>query len=306
MAVASVQRPMSAMTLNLRTTRKIASARTPPTAVAKSSFTDCRTLRVRRQSRATVAKTRNVVAYVRNVANPMTRPPAPVSSIERRCVPSRHRRRPTGVLVIGRVVNASCRTAWLHVKVPVPPERAHGYVRVFALRLTSVKTRIVVEIAKRRLSFIRAGHVVLSAPVAGRHGRDADPEGPLLREGSPLHRQPEERLRAGRARSVVLLPGAAPLGGRRADRDPRTNEPWSIGTRGLERLHPRPQRRRAAPPAARPARDAGESCVRNGSRRGYCRHGTNPGPICSPSSSTRGRRLWRVLPRLLPSRISTR
>jgi lipoprotein-anchoring transpeptidase ErfK/SrfK len=68
--------------------------------------------------------------------------------------------------VLGRVVDAQCATRWLHVQLPVRPNGANGYVHVFAVKVVSVRTRIVVDLARRRLLFLRRGRVVLRTPVA--------------------------------------------------------------------------------------------------------------------------------------------
>jgi hypothetical protein len=142
--------------------------------------------------------------------------------------------------VIGRVVDASCRTAWLHVQIPVRPNGANGYVRVFSLHLSSVKTRIVVEVAKRRLSFIRAGHVVLRAPVAvGTHATPT-PKGRFFVKETLYARNPHGAFGPGAlglsSYSPVLIHWAegGPIGIH------GTNEPWSIGraaSNGCIRLH---------------------------------------------------------------------
>jgi hypothetical protein len=142
--------------------------------------------------------------------------------------------------VIGRVVDGACRTAWLHVQLPVRPNGASGYVRVFALRLTSVKTRIVVEVAKRRLTFIRAGHVVLRAPVAVGTPATPTPKGRFYVKEALYTGNPNSAFGPGAlglsSYSPVLLHWVegGPIGIH------GTNEPWSIGhaaSNGCIRLH---------------------------------------------------------------------
>jgi hypothetical protein len=142
--------------------------------------------------------------------------------------------------VVGRVRDASCRTTWLHVQIPVRPNGANGYVHVFALHLTSVKTRIVVEVAKRRLSFMRAGHVVLRAPVAvGTHATPT-PKGRFYVKETLYARNAHGAYGPGAlglsSYSPVLIHWAegGPIGIH------GTNEPWSIGraaSNGCIRLH---------------------------------------------------------------------
>jgi hypothetical protein len=142
--------------------------------------------------------------------------------------------------VVGRVVDGSCRTAWLHVQIPVRPNGANGYVRVFALHVTSVRTRIVVEIAKRRLTFMRAGHVVLRAPVAVGTSATPTPKGRFYVKETLYTGNPASAFGPGAlglsSYSPVLIHWAegGPIGIH------GTNEPWSIGhaaSNGCIRLH---------------------------------------------------------------------
>ncbi|MDX6515286.1 MAG: hypothetical protein QOH73_952 [Gaiellaceae bacterium] len=68
--------------------------------------------------------------------------------------------------VVGRVVDGKCATRWFHVQLPVRPNGANGFVHVFAVRLQSVRTRIRVDLKRRRLTFLRRGRVVLRTPVS--------------------------------------------------------------------------------------------------------------------------------------------
>jgi hypothetical protein len=142
--------------------------------------------------------------------------------------------------VVGRVVDGSCRTTWLHVQLPVRPNGANGYVRVFALRLTSVRTRIVVELARKRLTFMRAGHVVLRAPVAVGTAATPTPKGRFYVKETLYTGNPQSAFGPGAlglsSYSPVLLHWAegGPIGIH------GTDEPWSIGraaSNGCIRLH---------------------------------------------------------------------
>jgi lipoprotein-anchoring transpeptidase ErfK/SrfK len=103
-----------------------------------------------------------------------------------------------------------------------------------------VKTRIVVEVAKRRLSFIRAGRVVLRAPVAvGTHATPT-PKGRFFVKETLYARNPDGAYGPGAlglsSYSPVLIHWAegGPIGIH------GTNEPWSIGhaaSNGCIRLH---------------------------------------------------------------------
>jgi lipoprotein-anchoring transpeptidase ErfK/SrfK len=68
--------------------------------------------------------------------------------------------------ILGSVVDGTCGTRWFHVQLPVRPNGANGYVHAFAVRVVAVRTKIVVDLAKRRLTLLRRGHVVLRTPAA--------------------------------------------------------------------------------------------------------------------------------------------
>jgi hypothetical protein len=142
--------------------------------------------------------------------------------------------------VIGRVLGPGCRTAWLHVKLPIRPNGVSGYVHVFAVRLTSVRTKIVVDLARKRLRFFRNGHVVLSAPVAIGTAATPTPTGRFFVKEALLTRDPNGAYGPGAlgvsSYSPVLTgwTEGGPIGIH------GTNEPWSIGhaaSNGCIRVH---------------------------------------------------------------------
>jgi lipoprotein-anchoring transpeptidase ErfK/SrfK len=75
-------------------------------------------------------------------------------------------RYPTTFSIVGAIVNGSCRASWYRVKLPMRPNGVTGYVRPSEVIVQEVATRIVVDLSVRRLSFYRAGRLVLTAPVA--------------------------------------------------------------------------------------------------------------------------------------------
>lgn len=71
--------------------------------------------------------------------------------------------------VLGVVASRSggnCAPAWYRVQLAVLPNETEGWVRAWAVRVYRVQTRIVVDLAQRRLRLYRAGKVVLQTAVA--------------------------------------------------------------------------------------------------------------------------------------------
>jgi lipoprotein-anchoring transpeptidase ErfK/SrfK len=79
--------------------------------------------------------------------------------------------------VIGVVVNRSCDPTWYHVQLPIRPNGVTGYVRAASLWVTTVRTRIEVDVSARRLTFFRSGRPVVSAPIAVGESRTPTPTG---------------------------------------------------------------------------------------------------------------------------------
>ncbi|MFL5963952.1 MAG: L,D-transpeptidase [Gaiellaceae bacterium] len=73
---------------------------------------------------------------------------------------------PTVFGVVGVVLGRDCAPRWYRVQLPKKPNGATGFVRAPALRVDTVPTRIVVEVAKRRLTLYRMARPVLTATVA--------------------------------------------------------------------------------------------------------------------------------------------
>jgi len=68
--------------------------------------------------------------------------------------------------VLGRVVRKDCSAAWYRVALPIRPNGAWGYVRARAVELSSLRTRIVVDLSARRLTLYRNGRPVMHAVAA--------------------------------------------------------------------------------------------------------------------------------------------
>jgi lipoprotein-anchoring transpeptidase ErfK/SrfK len=73
---------------------------------------------------------------------------------------------PTTFSIVGAVVNRSCRASWYRIQLPIRPNGVTGYVRPADVIVKEVKTRIVVDLSARTLTFYRAGKLVLTTPVA--------------------------------------------------------------------------------------------------------------------------------------------
>jgi lipoprotein-anchoring transpeptidase ErfK/SrfK len=73
---------------------------------------------------------------------------------------------PTVFGVVGAVVRRDCTPRWYRVQLPKKPNGATAFVRVRALRVETVSTRIVVDVSERRLTLYRSAKPVLTATVA--------------------------------------------------------------------------------------------------------------------------------------------
>jgi hypothetical protein len=73
---------------------------------------------------------------------------------------------PTTFLIVGAIVTRSCTAAWYRVKLPMRPNGIVGYVRPWSVSVRKVRTRIVIDLSRRTLTFYRARKMVLTTPVA--------------------------------------------------------------------------------------------------------------------------------------------
>jgi lipoprotein-anchoring transpeptidase ErfK/SrfK len=72
---------------------------------------------------------------------------------------------PTTFAVVGARARG-CRLAWYRVQVAVAPNGSTGWVRASAVRTYAVRSLIVVDLTRRRLSVYRSGRLTLRVPVA--------------------------------------------------------------------------------------------------------------------------------------------
>jgi lipoprotein-anchoring transpeptidase ErfK/SrfK len=73
---------------------------------------------------------------------------------------------PTVFSVLGQRVDSHCRSKWLHVRLPIRPNGATGWVRAADVDTARLRTRIVVDLSERRVSFYKQGRLVLTSHAA--------------------------------------------------------------------------------------------------------------------------------------------
>jgi lipoprotein-anchoring transpeptidase ErfK/SrfK len=90
----------------------------------------------------------------------------PGGAIVTRFGPRNVNRYPTVFGIVGAVVRSNCTPRWYRVQLPQKPNGITGYVRVGAVQVETVPTRIVVDVSRRRLTLFRNAKAVLTATVA--------------------------------------------------------------------------------------------------------------------------------------------
>lgn len=163
---------------------------------------------------------------------------------------------PTVFRVLTAVKARDCHPTWYRVQLPLKPNGVTGFVRASAVDVEPVRTRVVVDVSERRLTFFRNGKRVLGTKVAV--GSRATP--------TPTGRYYVNQLLVPADTSGPFGPGAIGIsafsnvltgwaqGGPIAIHG--TNEPWSIGhavSNGCIRVrNPVQKRLFAAVPAGTP------------------------------------------------------
>jgi lipoprotein-anchoring transpeptidase ErfK/SrfK len=163
---------------------------------------------------------------------------------------------PTVFRVLTAVRAQDCRSVWYRVQLPMRPNGVTGYVRARAVELGKVRTRIVVDLSSRRLTFLHDGRRVLRTTVAIGAPATPTPTGQYYVNQKLLPIDAAGPYGPGAigisAFSPVLTGWAQ--GGPVAIHG--TNEPWSIGrpvSNGCIRVHnPVLRRLFAATPAGTP------------------------------------------------------
>jgi hypothetical protein len=163
---------------------------------------------------------------------------------------------PTVFRVLAAVRKSDCRPRWYRVQLPLKPNGVTGYVRARAVQVERVRTRLIVDISARRLTFFRNGKRVLRTPVAVGSSATPTPTGHYYVNQRLIPTDTSGPFGPGAigvsAFSNVLTGWAQ--GGPIAIHG--TNEPWSIGhavSNGCIRVHNSVQKRLfAAVPAGTP------------------------------------------------------
>ena len=73
---------------------------------------------------------------------------------------------PTVFRVVSAIRRSNCKASWYRVQLPIKPNGVQGYVRARDVTVGSVRTRIVVQVSKRRLTLFRRNRPVLRTTVA--------------------------------------------------------------------------------------------------------------------------------------------
>jgi len=163
---------------------------------------------------------------------------------------------PTVFRVLGATRTRDCRQRWYRVQLPLKPNGVTGFVRARAVQVERVRTRLVVDISERRLTFFRSGKRVLRTTVAVGSSATPTPTGHYYVNQRLIPADTSGPFGPGAigvsAFSTVLTGWAQ--GGPIAIHG--TNEPWSIGhavSNGCIRVRNSVQKRLfAAVPAGTP------------------------------------------------------
>jgi lipoprotein-anchoring transpeptidase ErfK/SrfK len=59
------------------------------------------------------------------------------------------------------MLRRDCHAAWYRVQLPIKPNGRVGYVRAADVKLARVRTRITVDLSRRRLTYFRDGRVLM-------------------------------------------------------------------------------------------------------------------------------------------------
>jgi L,D-transpeptidase-like protein len=163
---------------------------------------------------------------------------------------------PTVFRVVAVVRRKDCTPTWYRVQLPIKPNGVEGFVTARAVKVGPVRTRIVVQVSRRRLTLFRRGRPVLHATVAVGSRATPTPTGSYYVNQRLIPTDPSGPFGPGAigisAFSNVLTGWTQ--GGPIAIHG--TNEPWSIGravSNGCIRVgNPTLRRIFAATPAGTP------------------------------------------------------
>jgi lipoprotein-anchoring transpeptidase ErfK/SrfK len=131
----------------------------PATTVAAGEARSCRAGVLHRVGTETAAYAGVVHTRAQAYRRPSRRPLARFSRLNQNGYP-------TTFLIVGAIVTRSCTASWYRVKLPMRPNGVVGYVRPWSVSVRKVRTRIVIDLSRRELTFYRRGRLVLKTPVA--------------------------------------------------------------------------------------------------------------------------------------------
>jgi lipoprotein-anchoring transpeptidase ErfK/SrfK len=136
---------------------------------------------------------------------------------------------PTVFEALARRVDARCRATWYRVQLPIKPNGVTGWVRAHDVKLSPVRTRIVVDLSRRTLTLYRSGRVLLRTTVAVGSSATPTPTGRYYVNQKLIPADasgPYGPAALGVSAYSTVLTGwvqGGPIGIH------GTNEPWSIG-----------------------------------------------------------------------------
>jgi len=73
---------------------------------------------------------------------------------------------PTVFRALSVVRSSDCRARWYRVQLPLKPNGVTGFVRASSVWVRRVRTRILIDVSARKLSFFRGGKRILTTAVA--------------------------------------------------------------------------------------------------------------------------------------------
>ena len=136
---------------------------------------------------------------------------------------------PTVFRVVSAIRRRDCTPTWYRVQLPIKPNGVEGFVSADSVTTASVRTRIVVQVSRRRLTLYRRGRAILHTTVAVGSSSTPTPTGSYYVNQRLIPDDPSGPYGPGAigisAFSNVLTGwtqgGPVAIHG--------TNEPWSIG-----------------------------------------------------------------------------
>ena len=166
--------------------------------------------------------------------------------------------------VLAARVDRSCRPTDYEVQLPIRPNGSTGWVRAADVHVRSVRTRIRVDLSKRRITLFRDGRAILVTTAAVGAPSTPTPTGHFYVNQRLLTAEPVRRLRPWRNRHLGVLRGAPELAPGRADRHPRDGRARLDRLRDLARMPANSQRRRPTPAQAGSRGNAGRDQALSG------------------------------------------